>query len=149
MTDPRDHLLNFTAVGGVSGWTMPYWCYMFALTLTGVAREWFEKLPDDQISSWDDLVAKFSQHFSQQRKHNRDASEILSVIRRDNESLENFITRFNNESLNIGGISEDMLRGAVRVNTRSPEMVRCLTGRDGMPQTWDAIMSAAKVFAAT
>ncbi|XP_076931508.1 uncharacterized protein LOC143596688 [Bidens hawaiensis] len=123
MTDPQDHLLNFTAVGGVSGWTLPH--------------------------CWNDLVAKFSQHFSQQRKHTRDASEILSVIRRDNESLENFITRFNNERLNIGGISEDMLRGAFRVNARSPEMVRCLTGRDGMPMTWDAITSAAKVFAAT
>ncbi|XP_076933460.1 uncharacterized protein LOC143599374 [Bidens hawaiensis] len=115
---------------------------MFTLTLTGAARELFEKLPDGQISSWDDLVAKFSLHFSQQRKY-------TSVIRRDNESLENFITRFNNESLNIGGISEDMLQGAFRVIERSPEMVKCLTGRDGMPQTWDAIMSAAKVFAAT
>ncbi|XP_076888648.1 uncharacterized protein LOC143539128 [Bidens hawaiensis] len=149
MTDPKDHLLNFTAVEGVSGWTLPCWCHMFALTLTGAAREWFEKLPDGQISSWDDLVAKFSQHFSQQRKHTRDASEILSVIRRDNESLENFITRFNYESLNIGGISEDMLRGAFRVNAMSPEMVRCLTGRDGMPQTWDAIMSTTKVFETT
>ncbi|XP_076932259.1 uncharacterized protein LOC143597731 [Bidens hawaiensis] len=122
---------------------------MFALTLTGAAIEWFGKLPDGQIKSWDDLVAKFSQHFSQQRKHTRDPSEILSVVRRDNESLESFITRFNNDILNIGGISEDMLRGAFRVNAKSPEMVRCLIGRDGMPQTWDGIMSAAKVFAAT
>ncbi|XP_076917805.1 uncharacterized protein LOC143578002 [Bidens hawaiensis] len=88
-------------------------------------------------------------HFSQQHKHTRDASEILSVVRRDNESLVNFTTRFNNESLNIGGISEDMLRGAFQVNAKSPEMVRCLTGRDGTPQTWDAILSAAKVFIAT
>ncbi|XP_076887045.1 uncharacterized protein LOC143537076 [Bidens hawaiensis] len=149
MTDPSDHLLNFTGVGGVSGWTLPYWCHMFALTLTGAAREWFEKLPNGKIRSWDDLVAKFSQHFSQQRKHTKDASEILSVVRRDKESRESFITRFHNESLNIGGISEDMLRGVFQVNARSPEMVRCLTGRDGMPQTWDGIMSAAKVFAAT
>ncbi|XP_076915349.1 uncharacterized protein LOC143574662 [Bidens hawaiensis] len=130
MTDPSDHLLNFKAVSGVSGWTLPYWCHMFALTLTGAAREWFEKLPDGQIKSWDDLVAKFSQHFSQQHKHTRDPSEILSAVRRDNESLESFITRFNNEILNIGGNSEDMLRGAFRVNVKSLEMVRCLTGRD-------------------
>ncbi|XP_076929371.1 uncharacterized protein LOC143593705 [Bidens hawaiensis] len=149
MTDPNDHLLNFTAVGRVNGWMLPYWCHMFALTLTRAAREWFEKLPDGQIKSWDDLVAKFSQHFSQQRKHTRDPSEILSVVRRDNESLENFITIFNNEILNIGGISENMLRGAFRVNAKILEMVRCLTGRDGMPQTWDRIMSTAKVFAAT
>lgn len=42
MPDPSDHLLNFTTVGGVSGWTLAYWCHMFALTLTGATREWFE-----------------------------------------------------------------------------------------------------------
>ncbi|XP_076911075.1 uncharacterized protein LOC143568928 [Bidens hawaiensis] len=111
--------MNFVAVGGVSGWTLPYWCHMFALTFTGAAHEWFEKLPDGQIKSWDDFVAKFSQHFSQQRKHTRDPSEILDVVRRNNESIKDFITLFNNESLNIGGVSEDMLWGAFRKNKQN------------------------------
>ncbi|XP_076938907.1 uncharacterized protein LOC143607288 [Bidens hawaiensis] len=149
MTDPSDHLLNFTAVGGASGWTLPYLCHMFALTLTGAARKWFEKLPDGHTKSWDDLVAKFSQHFSQQRKHTCDPSEILNVVPHNNESVENFITRFNYKSLNIGGISEDILRGAFRQNVRSDDLIRCLTGRDGMPKTWDGIMSSTRVFAAT
>ncbi|XP_076908462.1 uncharacterized protein LOC143565358 [Bidens hawaiensis] len=121
---------------------------MFALTLTVAAREWFEKLPDGQISSWDDLVKNFSQ-FSQQKKHTRDQSEILDVIRRDNESVEDFITRFNDESLNIGGISNDMLRGAFRKNVKCDALIRTLTGRDGMPQEWDDIMPAEKLFART
>ncbi|XP_076886040.1 uncharacterized protein LOC143535761 [Bidens hawaiensis] len=147
MTDPSDHLLNFVAVGGVSGWTLPYWCHMFALTLTGAAREWFEKLPDGQIQNWDDFVAKFSQHFSQQKKHTRDPSEILDVVWRNNESIDDFISRFNNENLNIGGISEDMQRGAFCKNVKSDVLIRTLTGRDGMPKTWDEIMTAAKLFA--
>ncbi|XP_076923848.1 uncharacterized protein LOC143586121 [Bidens hawaiensis] len=149
MTDPNDHLLNFLAVGGVSGWTLPYWCHMFALALTGAAREWFEKLSDGKIQTWDDLVAKFSQHFSQQKKHTRDPSEILDVVRRDKESIEDFISRFNDESLNIGGISEDMLRGAFRKNVQSNALIRILTGKDGMPKTWDKIMSAIKLLART
>ncbi|XP_076905563.1 uncharacterized protein LOC143561330 [Bidens hawaiensis] len=149
ITDPSDHLLNFAAVGGVSGWTLPYWCHMFSLILTGAARGWFEKLPDGQIKNWDDLVAKFSQHFSQQKKHMQDPYEILDVIRRDNESIEDFITRFNDESLNIGGISEDMLRCAFHKNVQSGVLIRCLTGKDGMPKTWDEIMSATKLFART
>ncbi|XP_076881869.1 uncharacterized protein LOC143530129 [Bidens hawaiensis] len=148
MTDPSDHLQNFVAVGGVSGWTLPYWCHMFALTLTGAAREWFEKLPDGQISSWDDLVKKFSQQFSQQKKHTRDQSEILDVVRRDNESIEDFITRFNDEILNIGGISKYMLRGAFR-NVKCDELIRTLTGRDGMPKEWDDLMTAENLFSNT
>ncbi|XP_076931562.1 uncharacterized protein LOC143596754 [Bidens hawaiensis] len=117
---------------------------MFALTLTGAAREWFEKLPDGQISSWDDLVKKFSQQFSQQKKHTRDQSEILDVVRRDNESIEDFITRFNDESLKIGGISKGMLLGAFRKNVKCDDLVRTLTSRDGMPKEWDDLMIAAK-----
>ncbi|XP_076905390.1 uncharacterized protein LOC143561144 [Bidens hawaiensis] len=149
MTDPSDHLQNFIAVGGVSGWTLPYWCHMFALTLIGAAREWFEKLPDGEVSSWDDLVKKFSQHFSQQKKHTRDQSEILDVVRRDNESIEDFITRFNDESLNISRICKDMLRGAFRKNVKCDDLFRTITGRDGMPKEWDDLMIAAKVYANT
>ncbi|XP_076946087.1 uncharacterized protein LOC143617399 [Bidens hawaiensis] len=149
MTNPSYHLLNFVAVGGVSGWTLPFWCHMFALTLTGVVREWLENLPDGQIKSWNDLVAKFSQHFSHQKKHTHDPSEILDVVMCDSDSIEDFISRFNDESLNIGGISEDMLRGAFRKNVRSNTLIRCLTGKDGMLKAWDDIMSAAKLFART
>ncbi|XP_076881685.1 uncharacterized protein LOC143529887 [Bidens hawaiensis] len=42
-----------------------------------------------------------------------------------------------------------MMRGAFRQNVRNKDLTRCLTGRDGMPKTWDAIMYATKVFAAT
>ncbi|XP_076920910.1 uncharacterized protein LOC143582166 [Bidens hawaiensis] len=149
MTDLSDHLLRFEAVGGVSGWTLPYWCHMFALTFTGAAREWFEKFPCGKITSWKDFVAKFSQHFSQQKKHTRDPSEMLDVTRRNNESIEDFITRFTNKSLNIGGVSEDMLRGAFYKNVHSDALIRTLTGRDGMPESWDEIMKASKLFART
>ncbi|XP_076924807.1 uncharacterized protein LOC143587391 [Bidens hawaiensis] len=149
MTGPSDHLLNFVAIGGVSGWILLYWCHMFALSFTGAARESFEKLPDGQIKSWDDFVAKFSQHFSRQKKHTCYPFEILDVVRRNNESIEDFITQFNNESLNIGGVSEDMLRGAFRKNVKSDEFIWALTGRGGMPTSWDEIMSVAKLFART
>ncbi|XP_076937693.1 uncharacterized protein LOC143605483 [Bidens hawaiensis] len=92
-------------------------------------------------------MKKFSQQFSQQKKHNRDQSEILDVVRRDNESVEDFITRFNDESLNIGGISKDMLRCAFRKNVKCDALIRTLTGRDGMPKEWDDIMTAAILFA--
>ncbi|XP_076919023.1 uncharacterized protein LOC143579665 [Bidens hawaiensis] len=134
MTDPSDHLLNFVVVGRLSDWTLPYWCHMFALTFTSVAREWFEKLSDGQIKSCDDFVAKFSHHFSQQKKHTRDPSEILDVVRRSNESIEDSITRFNNESLNIGRVSEDMFRGAFRKNVKSDDLIRTLTSNDGIPK---------------
>ncbi|XP_076944124.1 uncharacterized protein LOC143614628 [Bidens hawaiensis] len=83
------------------------------------------------------------------QKHTRDQSEILDIIHRNNESVEDFITRFNDESLNTGGISKDMLRGAFRKHVRCDALIRTLTGGDGMPHEWDDIMTAAKLYART
>lgn len=107
------------------------------------------EVTDGQIKIWDDLVAKFSQHFCQLEKNMRGPYEILDVVRRDNEFVEDFITRLNDKSLNMNGISEEMLSGAFRKNVRSGALIRYLTGKDGMPKTWYEIMSAAKLFART
>ncbi|XP_076920414.1 uncharacterized protein LOC143581534 [Bidens hawaiensis] len=147
ISDPDDHLQTFTDAGLVSGWTMPLWCLIFTLTLVGAARAWFERLPDNQITSWEDLAKKFTQQFSQQRRHISDPTDILNVVRKDNEALEDFITRFNQDGLNIGGVSEELLRAAFRQNVKCDDLILNLTGRDGMPQRWDDVMTAAKSYA--
>ncbi|XP_076947162.1 uncharacterized protein LOC143619005 [Bidens hawaiensis] len=126
---------------------MPLWCHIFTLTLVGAATAWFERLPDGQITSWEDLAKKFTQQISQQRRHISDPADILNVVRKDNETLEDFITRFNQEGLNIGGVSEELLREAFRQNVKCDDLIRNLTGRDGMPQRWDDVMIAAKRYA--
>lgn len=79
----------------------------------------------------------------------RDPTKILDVIRWDNESVDDFVSRFNGECLNIGRISEGMLRGTFRKDVRSSDLICCLTGRDGMPKTLDKFVTTAKVFATT
>ncbi|XP_076889098.1 uncharacterized protein LOC143539763 [Bidens hawaiensis] len=126
---------------------MPLWCHIFTLTLVGAARAWFERLPDGQITSWEDLTKNFTQQFSQQRRHINDPADILNIVRKDNETLKDFITRFNKEGLNIGGVSEELLRAAFRQNVKCDDLIRNLTGKDGMPQRWDDVMTAAKRYA--
>ncbi|XP_076936445.1 uncharacterized protein LOC143603550 [Bidens hawaiensis] len=126
---------------------MPLWCHIFTLTLVGAARSWFERLQEGQITSWEDLEKKFIQQFSQQWRHISDPRDILNVARRKNETLEDFITRFNQEGLNIGGVSEELLRAAFRQNVKCDDLIRNLTGRDGMPHRWDDVITTAKRYA--
>ena len=149
LSDPDDHIQSFTTAGRVGAWTLPAWCHLFAQTLTGAARAWFDSLPVGRIDDFQELEDAFLQHFSQQRSHTKDPADILQVRRRDNESLEDFITRFNKEALLIGGVGEDLMRAGFRQGVRCDELIRCLFGRDGMPKTWDKLMSAAKVYAQT
>ena len=110
LTDPDDHLRLFTGAGLIGGWTLPMWCHLFVQTLTGAARLWFDNLPTGKLTSWNDLKEKFLVHFSQQRRYVRDSSDVMNIWRGDDESLEDFITRYNKEVLEIGDVHEDLVR---------------------------------------
>ncbi|KAI3807942.1 hypothetical protein L1987_23880 [Smallanthus sonchifolius] len=125
--DPDDYLNGFYTAGGVEGWTLSVWCHMFVQTLTGAARACT----------------------SASNAHTKDAGDIMYIRRRDNESIEDFITRYNKEALQIGGVSEDLMKVGFTQGARSEELIRCLRGRDGMPKTWSEIMTASKIFART
>ncbi|MFS7910505.1 putative retrotransposon gag domain-containing protein [Helianthus anomalus] len=149
LTDPDDHVRVFTSVGVLGQWTMPMWCHLFVQTLTGAARVWFDSLPSGRIKSWVDFRDQFVTHFSQQRRYQRDTSEVTDIWRRENEGLEDFITRFNKECLEIGGVSEDLMRAHFKKAIRCDSLIRTITEKDGMPKEWDKLMAAAKIVAQT
>jgi hypothetical protein len=133
-SDPDDHLNAFIAAGGAKGWTLPVWSHMFVQTLVGPARLWSDSLIG--IDSLNDLLQTFPQHFSQQKRHTKDKNEILYIRRRDIESVEDFITRYNRESLQIGGVGEELTIVGFIQGVRSDDLIRFLNGRDGMPKGW-------------
>ncbi|XP_022041109.1 uncharacterized protein LOC110943684 [Helianthus annuus] len=128
---------------------MPMWCHLFIQTLTGAARAWFDSLPSGKIKSWVDFRDQFVAHFSQQRRYQRDTSEVTDIWRRENKGLEDFITRFNKECLEIGGVSEDLMHAHFKKAIRCDSLIRTITGKDGMPKEWDKLMAAVKIVAQT
>ncbi|XP_022031283.1 uncharacterized protein LOC110932239 [Helianthus annuus] len=146
LADPDDHLNLFKSAGEVACWSMPLWCKMFVQTLVGAARVWWDSLPTGEIDSFEDLESKFILQFSQQRRHTKDRNELLHIRRRDNETVENFIIRFNKESLAIPGVTSDLACGAFLQGVNDDELLRTLHGRDGVPPTIDEILRIAKVY---
>ncbi|XP_022003426.1 uncharacterized protein LOC110900876 [Helianthus annuus] len=144
--DLDDHLNLFKSAGEVACWPMPLWCKMFVQTLVGAARVWWDSLPIGEIDSFEDLEAKFTLQFSQQRRHTKDRNELQHIRRRDNETVESFIVRFNRESLAIPGVTNDLACGAFLQGVNDDELLRTLYGRDGVPPTIDEILRIAKVY---
>ncbi|XP_035839597.1 uncharacterized protein LOC118487153 [Helianthus annuus] len=149
MTDPDDHLRVFTSAGLVGGWTLPMWCHLFIQTLTGAARLWFDNLPVRKITSWVDLREKFLVHFSQQRRSIRDTAGVMNIWRRADKSLEDFVTRYNKEMLEIGDVHEHLIRAQFNYAVRYDNMIKVLSGTEGLPKSWEKLMAAAKVYAQT
>ncbi|XP_021998635.1 uncharacterized protein LOC110895593 [Helianthus annuus] len=149
LKDPDDHLRIFTSAGLVGGWTLPLWCRLFVQTLTGASRIWFDNLPIGKISSWKDLREKFLTHFSQQRRSIHDTSDVMNIWRHDDESLEDFITRYNKEVLEIGDVHEQLIHAQFKYAVRCDDMIKVLSGTEGLPKSWEKVMAAAKVYAQT
>ncbi|KAK6142550.1 hypothetical protein DH2020_022898 [Rehmannia glutinosa] len=97
-SDPRDHLENFQAHIMLHGETDAIKCRAFSATLRKSARVWFSSLPAASISSFKQLAQEFLNHFD--------------------ESLRDFIQRFNKEALEIEDLDQSVALAALMNGVR-------------------------------
>ncbi|GJU39370.1 reverse transcriptase domain-containing protein [Tanacetum coccineum] len=109
---------------------MPVCCKMFRQTLSVSERNWFDSLNPKSVDGFEELSNKFLEEFSQQKRYDKDPTEIHGIKRKPNEGLQAFMDRFKAESAHIKGvplvlrISASFIRGETAADTteviRSP-----------------------------
>ncbi|GJZ22093.1 hypothetical protein Tco_0559132 [Tanacetum coccineum] len=67
-TDLDDHVTRFMGATNQGEWQMPVWCRMLQQTLDGLARGWFDRLPNGCMDNLTDLQEKFAKRFALRRK---------------------------------------------------------------------------------
>jgi hypothetical protein len=128
----------------VEQWTLPVWCHLFPQTLTGAARAWFESLPNGRIDSFEDLQKQFSQQFGQQRRQMKSRFDVFHIRRRDHESIESFVARYNKESLQIAHVDNSLMIAGSLLGIKDDELQKKLhEPQEGVPTTWKAVMDIA------
>ncbi|KAL0434821.1 UNVERIFIED_CONTAM: hypothetical protein Sradi_0190000 [Sesamum radiatum] len=107
--DPQEHIAAFELVMNLYGQSSAINAKLFVTTLTGKAQEWFTSLPSGGIDTFDQLIQKFTFHFASKRKQKRSAAYLFNIRQKEDESLKNFIGRFNNETLEVQDLRIDMM----------------------------------------
>ncbi|KAL0410964.1 UNVERIFIED_CONTAM: hypothetical protein Slati_3686100 [Sesamum latifolium] len=107
--DPQEHVAAFELVMNLYGQSSAINAKLFITTLTGKAQEWFTSLPSGGIETFEQLIQKFTFHFASKRKQKRSATYLFNIRQREDESLKNFIGRFNNETLEVQDLRIDMM----------------------------------------
>nr|GEV50240.1 hypothetical protein [Tanacetum cinerariifolium] len=79
---------------------------MFQQTLDGLARGWFDRMPNGCIDSWADLHEKFVERFALRRRSNKDPTEVSKIVWRANETLPNFKERWTEQTGYIQGVPD-------------------------------------------
>ena len=98
-TCPNVQLTAFNNEMDMDSHTNASWCKNFILTLTGTAQKWTQSLLNGSISSFEELAEKFKSHFSSRTAKSKQSIEMMSIRQGEDESLRNYVSRFDKESL--------------------------------------------------
>ena len=99
--DPLDHLETYKSRMQLHNIPDEVMCRAFPTTLKGSARQWFANLPPASIATFGELSRSFVSHFIGGRRHQKPATHLLSIKQGSSESLRSYLTRFNEEVLQV------------------------------------------------
>ncbi|XP_059446517.1 uncharacterized protein LOC132178073 [Corylus avellana] len=94
-------------------------CRAFPLTLAGVAKEWFARLPIESVDNFKSLGCLFLSQFLATQKRKKNPTYLLSLIQGKDESLKDFIVKFNKEKLTVESPSEQTILDALMHGVRA------------------------------
>ena len=107
--DPFDHIATFKTTMHLQGVLDKIMCRVFPTTLKGPTRVWFNKLPPNTITSFQELSKLFVSNFVGGQRPKRSSFSLLNIEQGENESLSTFISRFNKEALLVGEMDDKIL----------------------------------------
>ncbi|GFZ09774.1 hypothetical protein Acr_21g0003730 [Actinidia rufa] len=108
-TDPMDHLDSYKSLMSLQGCSDEVMCKAFSATLKGPARSWFRKLSPGTIDSFGDLSRLFVANFMSCRNRQKNASHLFTIHQKENESLKEFVKRFNQAILEVKDPSDKVI----------------------------------------
>ncbi|GKV42236.1 hypothetical protein SLEP1_g49665 [Rubroshorea leprosula] len=97
--DPDDHLHAFYSCMQAQNASDALMCKIFPSTLRGNAQTWYYSLPPRSISSYTKMAFAFATKFSSRKLISKTTSELMRVKQRDEESLKNYMSKFNDAVL--------------------------------------------------
>ncbi|XP_057969523.1 uncharacterized protein LOC131158672 [Malania oleifera] len=100
-SDPIDHLDNFKMLMQLQGAPDAIMCRAFATTLKGTTRDWYQTLRPGSIGSFQEMEQMFTGHFLSSRRVAKTTGHLMSMAQGEQETLKNFLRRFNTATLEI------------------------------------------------
>ena len=107
--DPCDHIVTFKTTMHLQGVPGEIMYRAFPITLKGLARVWFGKLPPNTITLFQEISKLFANNFVEGQRHKCSSSSLLNIEQGENKSLQTFISHFNKEAMLIDEMDDKIL----------------------------------------
>ncbi|XP_027155948.1 uncharacterized protein LOC113756483 [Coffea eugenioides] len=116
-------------------------CKTFPMFLKGKARLWFQGLAPGSIRSFTELARQFAAQFVSSKTYSKNAAHLMAIKQKPDESLKNFTTRFNTESLQIRDKDENVVMAAFMNGLRVEELYYKLA--EQLPKNLEELLTRA------
>ncbi|GAU34258.1 hypothetical protein TSUD_210400 [Trifolium subterraneum] len=128
-TDPDEHVQSVETALDYRNLRGSIKCKLFPLSLARGASTWWRNLPSGLIDSWEELCRMFTAHFTTSRRHPKTVASLKAIIQGPEESLRNYIERFNKISVEVEATDKMklyLLEEGLREGTKFQEAVGIL-----------------------
>ena len=93
-SDPFDHMLHFNQAMILNAGDDRLLCKVFSTNLKGPTLAWFHKLPRGSINTFGELWAAFVYQYLCSVRQKGNISSLQSILKREDESIRDFMCRF-------------------------------------------------------
>ncbi|XP_071933618.1 uncharacterized protein [Coffea arabica] len=120
-------------------------CKTFPMFLKGKARLWFQDLTPGSIRSFAELARQFAAQLVSSKTYSKNTAHLMAIKQKPDESLKNFMTRFNTESLQIRDKDEKVVMAAFVNGLRVEDLFYKLEEKP--PENLEELLTRAHVAA--
>ncbi|XP_072084575.1 uncharacterized protein [Arachis hypogaea] len=106
--DPLEHLTAFEARMNMEGVGDEVRCRAFPVTLAGPAIRWYNNLPQGSVTGFADISHAFLAQFTTRIAKAKHPINLFGVTQRPDEPTRKYLDRFNDECLEIGGLTDSV-----------------------------------------
>ncbi|XP_058111671.1 uncharacterized protein LOC131254986 [Magnolia sinica] len=111
--DPTEHVESYRSWIQIQSASDAMICPAFSITLTGAVRNWYRWLRLRSINTFTELNRSFLTQFIVGKKSRKSSTHLLTLKQKSEESLKDYISRFNEETLQVGDYSDKMALSAM------------------------------------
>jgi len=142
--DPMEHVTSFNTRMTVVGAADSLKCKLLAETFSDAALQWYISLPRFSIVSYQDMFRKLSQQFSASRHLKVSSNSLFSVRQGQSESLQNYLSRFNDSTIKVPNPNQELFVGAFQNGLRAGQFNESLAQKP--TDSMEEIMARAVCF---
>ncbi|XP_058099793.1 uncharacterized protein LOC131244163 [Magnolia sinica] len=111
--NPSEHVKVYRSWMQIQTSTDAMMCRGFSITLTGSTQSWYRQLKPNSIGSFADLSRLFLTQFISGKKSRKPNTHLFTIKQEPKESLKDYITRFNEEALEVEDYDDKMALSTV------------------------------------